>query len=531
MPFHLFNNPVAKKRFSRFKAIKRAYFSLWVMAFLYGISLFSEVICGGDPLLVRYEGRFFFPVVRYYAEDVFTGNGRQTRPDYKALASSPAFDASGENFMVFPPFPHGPYESIDPGAIPLPDEVVLTLTPEPRVGALDVDAAGMVAGAQSADFLDPGGSQSLIGRPLRLLFKPPSGLVEAMALRFANTSAPYAEFSVYNASGKRRVVSLSTYRKRREPPATLRLFLRESPDPREQSISLRVDRNLNKNHPSPPLWRTLSPDQAAMLMALVEKRFSGPVEDFQVMIQGRPYVASFSKAEVRFPYPPVEGHPLGIDAAGRDVLARILYGLRISLTFGLMLTAGSMLMGVAAGAIQGYYAGLLDITAQRLIEIWSALPFLYVMILLGSIYGRSFILLLICYGLFNWVGISYYIRAEFLNLRKRAFVEAAHCMGISPVCIIFRHILPNALTPVVTFFPFSLVGAIGALAALDYLGFGLPPPTPSWGELLFQAQQYRWAWWLITYPSLALFVVMLLGVFVGEGVRNAYDPKPYQRFQ
>jgi microcin C transport system permease protein len=111
------------------------------------------------------------------------------------------------------------------------------------------------------------------------------------------------------------------------------------------------------------------------------------------------------------------------------------------------------------------------------------------------------------------------------------FVEAAKCMGIASRKIIFKHILPNGLVPVVTFFPFSLVGAIGSLAALDYLGFGLPPPTPSWGELLAQAQTYRWAWWLILYPSLALFVVMLLGVFIGEGIRNAYDPKRYSRLE
>ena len=151
------------------------------------------------------------------------------------------------------------------------------------------------------------------------------------------------------------------------------------------------------------------------------------------------------------------------------------------------------------------------------------------MILMGSVFGRSFSLLLFCYGIFNWIGISYYVRAEFLSLRTRPFVEAAKCLGVPTHKIIFRHILPNSLTPIVTFFPFSLVGAIGSLAVLDYLGFGLPAPTASWGELLYQAQQYRWAWWLILYPSLALFIVMLLGVFVGEGFRNAYDPKQYSR--
>ena len=133
--------------------------------------------------------------------------------------------------------------------------------------------------------------------------------------------------------------------------------------------------------------------------------------------------------------------------------------------------------------------------------------------------------------MFNWIGISYYARAEFLRLRRQPFVDAARCLGVRSDRIMARHILPNALTPIITFFPFSLVGAIGLLAALDYLGFGLPPPTPSWGELLNQAQKFRWAWWLIVYPSLALFVVMLLGVFVGEGVRDAYDPRPYSRME
>jgi microcin C transport system permease protein len=141
------------------------------------------------------------------------------------------------------------------------------------------------------------------------------------------------------------------------------------------------------------------------------------------------------------------------------------------------------------------------------------------------------VLLLVCYAIFNWIGISYYIRAEFLRLRRLPFVEAARAMGLPHRKIVFRHILPNALVPIMTFFPFYLVGAIGSLAALDYLGFGIPPPTASWGELLQQAQQFRWAWWLILYPSLALFTVMILGVFVGEGVRDAYDPRPQVRIE
>ncbi len=227
-----------------------------------------------------------------------------------------------------------------------------------------------------------------------------------------------------------------------------------------------------------------------------------------------------------FPFRPVPGHPFGFDNAGRDVFALVLHATRIALAFGLLLTFASLLLGVVAGAVQGYFAGWADLAGQRFTEIWGALPFLYVVIFLGNAFGRSFGLLLVCYAIFNWIGTAAYVRAEFLRLRGRPFVEAARVQGLPSRRIMLRHILPNALTPLVTLFPFLLVGAIGSLAALDYLGFGLPAGTPSWGELLQQAQGARGAWWLVLWPSLALFVVMLLGVFVGEGLRDAFDPRP-----
>ena len=227
-----------------------------------------------------------------------------------------------------------------------------------------------------------------------------------------------------------------------------------------------------------------------------------------------------------FPFRPVPGHPFGFDNAGRDVFALVLHATRIALTFGLLLTFASLLLGIVAGAVQGYFAGWADLAGQRFTEIWSALPFLYVVIFLGNAFGRSFGLLLVCYALFNWIGTAAYVRAEFLRLRGRPFVEAARVQGLRAGRIMLRHILPNALTPLVTLFPFLLVGAIGSLAALDYLGFGLPAGTPSWGELLQQAQGARGAWWLVLWPSFALFLVMLLGVFVGEGLRDAFDPRP-----
>ena len=236
-------------------------------------------------------------------------------------------------------------------------------------------------------------------------------------------------------------------------------------------------------------------------------------------------------AAVSFPFRPVPGHPFGIDAGGRDVYARVVHGMRIALVFGLALALFGMAFGLVIGAIEGFFGGKTDIVLQRFTEIWSAMPFLYVMIFIGSTVGRSFTVLLVCYALFNWITVSYYMRAEFLRLRMRTFVEAAKVQGLSTVRILFGHILPNALTPLITLFPFLLMGAIGSLAALDFLGFGLPPMTPSCGELLQEAQQFRSAWWLILFPSLALFIVMLLAVLVGEGLRDAFDPRQKSKLE
>lgn len=232
-----------------------------------------------------------------------------------------------------------------------------------------------------------------------------------------------------------------------------------------------------------------------------------------------------------FPFPPCWRHPFGLDTAGRDVYTLVVHGMRIGLLFGLGLAFSGMFIGLVVGSLEGYFGGFVDILGQRFTEIWSAIPFIYVMIFIGQTVGRSFTVLLVCYAIFNWIGVSYYMRAEFLRLRMRTFVEAAKCQGFSARRIIFGHILPNALTPLITLFPFLLMGAIGSLAALDFLGFGLPPMTPSCGDLLKQATANPSAWWLIVFPSLALFVVMLLTVLVGEGLRDAFDPRQKSKLE
>ncbi len=498
---------------------------------LYSFSLGAELICNSVPLYIRYEGGSYFPVFRYYPEDVFTQSGRQTRPDYKYLNQTPLFQNQPGNYMIFPFFTHGPNDIMNTRDLPVAGEVRVRIIPEQRIGTVDIRPDLSMVRFHLFDFFT--GGAAISGKQERLTdyFNLPEEMRDALSRRFNNQPAPRSRFIIENHFEQRYQVFLSTFSPRDNPPETVRLMFKEVADTEQRRREVVFDPDLRIIVPEVDFWSRLSDAETAMIRDRVAQRFDRPVEDVRIVVDDHQYRISFIKEDVRFPFAPIKGHLMGIDSAGRDVLARVLYGLRISLTFGLLLAGGAMGIGIAAGAIQGYRGGLFDITAQRMIEVWSALPFLYVIILMGSIYGRSFALLLFCYGIFNWIGISYYVRAEFLSLRKRAFVEAAKCMGISTSKIIFRHILPNALVPVITFFPFSLVGAIGALAALDYLGFGLPPPTPSWGELLYQAQEFRWAWWLILYPSLALFGVMLLGVFVGEGVRNAYDPKQFARYE
>jgi microcin C transport system permease protein len=234
-----------------------------------------------------------------------------------------------------------------------------------------------------------------------------------------------------------------------------------------------------------------------------------------------------SNTEVtEYPAPPSSQNIFGTDDRGRDVLARLIYGFRYSIVFALMVWLFSYLMGIVAGAIMGFTGGLTDLLGQRVVEIFESMPMLLILITLTSIFGANLKLLIIFSALFGWMFISLYMRAEFLKFRKRDFVDAARAMGASRLRLIFIHILPNALGPVLTFTPFALAGAISTLAALDYLGFGLPPPTPSWGELLNQAQKYfTTAWWLAFFPSMALFITLVSLNLIGEGVRDAFDPR------
>jgi microcin C transport system permease protein len=216
---------------------------------------------------------------------------------------------------------------------------------------------------------------------------------------------------------------------------------------------------------------------------------------------------------------------LGTDTAARDVTARMIYGFRISVIFGLTLTIFSSIIGIAAGAVQGYFGGWVDLTFQRFIEIWTSIPTLYVLLIVAAVLPQGFFVLLGILLLFSWTSLVGVVRAEFLRTRNFEYVQAARALGVSNAVLMYRHILPNAMVATLTFMPFILSGSVMTLTALDYLGYGLPPGSPSLGELLNQGRNNLQAPWLGIVGFFTVAILLTLLIFIGEAIRDAFDPR------
>lgn len=242
------------------------------------------------------------------------------------------------------------------------------------------------------------------------------------------------------------------------------------------------------------------------------------------LITWNPYESN--KEVASYPSEPTSENLMGTDDRGRDIFTRLMYGLRYSVIFAVLVWILTFIVGTILGGIMGYFGGRTDFWGQRIVEILSTVPQFFLLIIIISIFKPTLLLLVVLSSIFGWISISYYIRGEYLKNRKKEFVEAARALGAGHVRIFFRHLLPNSFSPIITFSPFVIAGNIVSLASLDYLGFGLTPPTPSWGELLNQAQKhFTVGWWLAVYPSLALFFTLTMLSLIGEGVRDAMDPK------
>lgn len=266
---------------------------------------------------------------------------------------------------------------------------------------------------------------------------------------------------------------------------------------------------LQANYKSPYIKELIAAKEGWMLWPIIPFNYSSINYDLQVPA----------------PAPPSSQNWLGTDDQGRDVLARVIYGFRISVLFALTLTLVSSMIGVFVGALQGFYGGWVDLVGQRFLEVWSGLPVLYLLIIMASFIQPNFWWLLGIMLLFSWMSLVDLVRAEFLRGRNLEYVRAARALGMQNSAIMFRHILPNAMVSTITFLPFILTGAIGTLTALDFLGFGLPPGSPSLGELVAQGKSNLQAPWLGISAFTVLALMLSLLVFIGEAARDAFDPR------
>jgi microcin C transport system permease protein len=358
-------SPINQRRWQNFRANRRGYVSLWVFLVLFAISLCAEFIANDKPFVVKYDGSYFFPVVRTYSETTFGGEF-ETAADYR----------------------------------------------DPYLQKLVADSGGFIVW-------------------------------------------PLIRYS-YNTHN----LDLPT-------PA-----------------------------PSKPTW-LLTEEECA---PVVQKKGLSGCSD-------------------------LEYNWLGTDDQGFDVVARLIYGFRISVLFGLILTSISSIIGVAAGAVQGYFGGWVDLIFQRVIEIWTSLPSLYLLLIISSVLVPSFFVLLGILLLFSWVALVGLVRAEFLRGRNFEYIQAARALGVSNAVIMFRHLLPNAMVATMTFLPFIVSSSVMTLTALDFLGFGLPPGSPSLGELLSQGKANVQAPWLGFTGFFTLAIMLSLLIFIGEAVRDAFDPR------
>jgi microcin C transport system permease protein len=233
------------------------------------------------------------------------------------------------------------------------------------------------------------------------------------------------------------------------------------------------------------------------------------------------------------PYPPsiASQHYLGTDVTDRDILARLIYGFRLAMAFAAILLLCNYLIGIALGCTMGFWGGVFDLLFQRLIEIWSNVPFLYVIMIIASVIVPNFWTLVIAMVIFGWMGMTWYMRTSTYKEKAREYVSAARALGASNTRIVFVHILPNTISIIVTFIPFSVATGVTALTALDYLGFGLPPPTPSWGELLSQGTANLQSPWIVTSVVAAMTIVLLMVAYIGEAIREAFDPKQFTFYE
>ncbi|MDF1661740.1 MAG: ABC transporter permease subunit [Planctomycetota bacterium] len=502
---------VFRKRLRKFRSLKRGYYSFIILVTAYILSFFLPLLMNNKALVVSYDGELYYPIATYYKGEFFgqfndfSTNGR-TETNYRLLKAR--FEAEDEgNWVFMPPLvPFGPSE-----------------TPQVAKEKILIDA--YKAGNFDVDSKDkkPEKSAEEIAKEEEKAYS--GGDEDEDDGGFKYDPNKFKDDKDKNKSGDKKSGDDDEdddgYKGDDEDDDDG--YKDEDEDDEDDMGEDGEDDNYQYN---PDTFD----DQKEKALAK-EKEEGKNKSDRDKLIAAA------------FPLPPSDVHPFGTDNTGRDLACRLAYGFNVSLTFALILLIVAYTIGITIGSVLGYYGGYVDLFGQRVIEIWQTVPFLYTVMILGAAlqlnndpskpayFQPSFILLISILASFSWMGMTYFVRGEFLREKSKDYVSAAISIGTKDHIIIFKHILPNSLTPVVTFAPFAIVGNISSLVALDYLGFGLPVPTPSWGELMKQALGDLKSWWLVSAPIAALFVTLLLVVFIGEAVREAFDPKVFSRLR
>lgn len=448
-------DPITRRRFAKFRQIKRGYYSFLILVGAIVLSVFAPLLAESRALLVVYNGQAYFPSFQYFSMATFA----QTPP--------PGWSTG----------------DIETEYLRLQREWQVERYLHERESA----AAGGNAAAQAAtDAKYPNRGNYVIMPPIPW--------------------DPYVSDFWYNEILNEIQVELTAGNRETAERMARRDGLTE-------------------------LAELIYSGEIAALLA---DRAKSPTGNLIGLARGGalPSLAGLAQVPPNAP-DSLRRHYLGTDSQGRDVASRLLYGFRISIFFALILTFIGQVIGTIFGSLQGYLGGRFDIVSQRLIEILVSIPFLYVVIILAALLTPSFWLLVGIMAIFQWITITFYMRTEMYREKTREYCLAAKSYGASHLRIIFRHLLPNCLTPLVTFTPFAVVGAIFALTGLDYLGYGLPAPTPSWGQLIDQAllQENRDKIWLTLAPFGAITITLILVVFIGESVREAFDPKQYAKYE
>lgn len=468
-------SPLTKMRLYRFRQIKRARISFWIITVLYLVSLVAELFINNRPLIMRVDGKTYFPTYGkvLYAKDFGFQYADELELDYRHFKDH--LKETGRGWLWMPVVPYNPYET-DSAKAPLAIN-----NANCPVLALGLNKADKVPTDERGEYLFVDVAE-IDGIPMP---NSPAAEKRYIWVKYADSAKP-SRISDFG-SKQRTFIGLAFDKKSK----------------------------MESDNPEDYLWFK-----------------SGQSDGFSLPDGSYLWIrfAKTTKGDMFHPLPPSlkTKHFLGTDRIGRDILARLFYGYRICMSFSLLYVSITYVIGITIGILMGYIGGIFDILFQRFIEIWEQIPFLYVVMILASIFKPNFLIFLAIYVVFGWSGKTWTARAMTYRERERDYVLAARSMGASMMRIVMVHILPNIMVIVVTSLPFAISGGISSLTGLDFLGYGLRPPTPSWGELLsVGVATFKEASWILTASVSGFVIVLILITFIGEGLREAFDPKRY----